>query len=493
MASDDFENGVWRTIGGRHIFIRDGESVSSAMKRSGKFKSAKKKEQRKFEDVDKEFHEHAQKMEKNYEEFGGNSVEDERKLNELSRERDKALLNKDKNNRVRTLSGEYEKDNKGREVTQEEYDRFREAYKNDKISKEDYISDNYDALKSKNEEQIDETIYAENLKEAKNGYDKLAIEYKNLDEEMANANSERLNLYEHGSWDEAYENLYGKLPEKNAKNTLSPKDYKKYEELTKRYHENRRKSIELDKKIEKYKKEHPEEYKESLARYKEIREEYDKDNVSGWDVLDYQQKMSKKLGRDVSTAEAYDAVKARNLAKYQQSKIEKASGLKVKNAFESDLYSNGKEDRFELEDGRWIAHTKESFGKKDDTWTVNKLENGKTQSQKYDSYDDMIKHLGSSSNKNIWEKEDATEIYNHLTKSEQNKMRQAYEDLDFYEKGTPAYKNAEDYIKKMDDKAVKKFSQSNNNAYKKAFQEYKKAHPNSKLTLQKFIDMSEGK
>lgn len=31
--------GVWRTIGGRRVFIKDGEDLSSAMKRSGKFKN----------------------------------------------------------------------------------------------------------------------------------------------------------------------------------------------------------------------------------------------------------------------------------------------------------------------------------------------------------------------------------------------------------------------------------------------------------------------
>ena len=41
MANDI--GGVWRTIGGRHIFIKDGQSLSSAMKKSGKFKNAKKK------------------------------------------------------------------------------------------------------------------------------------------------------------------------------------------------------------------------------------------------------------------------------------------------------------------------------------------------------------------------------------------------------------------------------------------------------------------
>ena len=35
------ENGVWRTVGGRRIFIKDGEDLATAMKRSGKFKNLK--------------------------------------------------------------------------------------------------------------------------------------------------------------------------------------------------------------------------------------------------------------------------------------------------------------------------------------------------------------------------------------------------------------------------------------------------------------------
>lgn len=37
---DDDIGGVWRTIGGRRVFIRNGEDLASAMKRSGKFKKA---------------------------------------------------------------------------------------------------------------------------------------------------------------------------------------------------------------------------------------------------------------------------------------------------------------------------------------------------------------------------------------------------------------------------------------------------------------------
>lgn len=41
MAELDGKTGVWRTVGGRRIFIRDGEDLASAMKKSGKFKSSK--------------------------------------------------------------------------------------------------------------------------------------------------------------------------------------------------------------------------------------------------------------------------------------------------------------------------------------------------------------------------------------------------------------------------------------------------------------------
>ena len=42
MASFNDGDGVWRTISGRRVFIRSGQSISSAMKASGKFKNAAK-------------------------------------------------------------------------------------------------------------------------------------------------------------------------------------------------------------------------------------------------------------------------------------------------------------------------------------------------------------------------------------------------------------------------------------------------------------------
>ena len=37
------ENGVWRTISGRRVFIRDGQSLTDAMRESGKFDSSSDK------------------------------------------------------------------------------------------------------------------------------------------------------------------------------------------------------------------------------------------------------------------------------------------------------------------------------------------------------------------------------------------------------------------------------------------------------------------
>ncbi len=43
------ENGVWRTVGGRRIFIKDGQELGDAMKESGKFKNLAKTEKPKSE------------------------------------------------------------------------------------------------------------------------------------------------------------------------------------------------------------------------------------------------------------------------------------------------------------------------------------------------------------------------------------------------------------------------------------------------------------
>lgn len=45
------EDGVWRTIGGRRVFIRNGQSLSDAMKESGKFKKASDVKRGEYQDL----------------------------------------------------------------------------------------------------------------------------------------------------------------------------------------------------------------------------------------------------------------------------------------------------------------------------------------------------------------------------------------------------------------------------------------------------------
>lgn len=78
------------------------------------------------------------------------------------------------------------------------------------------------------------------------------------------------------------------------------------------------------------------------------------------------------------------------------SDFEKA-GIKVSDAFETNLYGNGKADRFMLSDGSYIEHTSEAFGKKTDTWSLDrdydKSGNYNPQSKKFSSYEELINYL----------------------------------------------------------------------------------------------------
>ena len=399
MVKFNESDGVWRTIGGRRVFIRDGQSLSDAMKESGKFKSAKKKEG------------------------------------------------------VRTLDGSLEKDNKGRVVSQDEYDKFREAYKNGEISKEDYRNDNYDALKEKTTKSGERD--------------------KRTTKQDAYTNNE----------DERPIPAYGY----NDGSRIDPRTGERFFGKTKK-------------------------------------------------------------------EEKFESIKS------QQSDIEKASGLKVKEAFETDLYGNGKEDRFMLDDDRWVSHTKEALGSKKDTWSINELKNGSIESKDFKSYDDMIKHLGGSNktetitrngkeyedllrdkyfgknvdNKiseiedNLWEQKmknwnknvdkiNSQEVvsrinvltakYDKFGESSRDVSTGIYLPIKKFENGSGSFYKVEDYLNELqkngdilknEKEAILKNMKGNkeslgNNAYKKAFQEYKKKHPNTKLNLQKFVNMSEGK
>ena len=64
------ENGVWRTVGGRRIFIKDGQDLASAMKESGKFKNKTDEQIKKLEKLENKKDELENKINNlNYEEL----------------------------------------------------------------------------------------------------------------------------------------------------------------------------------------------------------------------------------------------------------------------------------------------------------------------------------------------------------------------------------------------------------------------------------------
>ena len=77
--------------------------------------------------------------------------------------------------------------------------------------------------------------------------------------------------------------------------------------------------------------------------------------------------------------------------KSQMSELEEASGSKVKDAFQTDLFGNGKENRFILEDGTIVGHTLESFGEKTDDWYVG--------NRHFKNYDEVKDYLSGGSKK----------------------------------------------------------------------------------------------
>lgn len=84
------EDGVWRTIGGRRIFIKDGEDLSTAMKKSGKFKT--KSNSKKSEDKpDKKKEEN--KSENKSEKKNSELTDEERKakIEELEQKKQEAM------------------------------------------------------------------------------------------------------------------------------------------------------------------------------------------------------------------------------------------------------------------------------------------------------------------------------------------------------------------------------------------------------------------
>lgn len=438
MTKYDESQGVWRTVGGRRIFIRNDQTLADAMKESGKFK--REVAQRELFELEKQ-HKH-----KGHPEY-------EKKLKELKekymqipeKERVQAYadgknwkdLVKEKDSKYSDLENSKALEDRVKQV-REENKRYRNS-----LNETDY-----------SQEKLDQVYQTED-------YTEIVNHLSNSELQKMNQAAHDMNTSEPGT--PAYKNA---------------KDY-----LTKM--ENKAAGKYLDSEAKK-------------------RDAFNK------------KQDSKSTITDDIRAKVAESSKGAMMETYTKD-IRDASGLKVKEAFETDLYGNGKEDRFILEDGRIIKHTTESFGQKEDTWRIEQKPtfNQETKQLEYntktfDSYDDMIKSLGNSNNKYVeyykkehlgepsnYKKGDEIEFNNGYYQFVKGKVvREATDEEKRHQMNT----NLKGYVVRdsmgnehvIADTKIKKQG-GHSQAYKLAYKEYKKKHPNTRLSFGQFVDMSEGK
>lgn len=145
------DDGVWRTIGGRRVFIRNGQDLAEAMKESGKFKSAKKtsKETNEEKEINKdtELKEKLDQLRKdrkglvyNLEEGYMKDLSTEEKLEKLNKEIDTIKGDKERIDKIDKEAMEYQKQKRG-EKGVEEYKKYMEQGDDTfKKAKEDRMS-----------------------------------------------------------------------------------------------------------------------------------------------------------------------------------------------------------------------------------------------------------------------------------------------------------------------------------------------------------------
>lgn len=85
MAEYNGKKGIWRTVGGRRIFIAEGEDLATAMKNSGKFKDLKKKKETFDENKDKEDGEYEEYKKMRLEDPSNYNDNDFERFNELDK------------------------------------------------------------------------------------------------------------------------------------------------------------------------------------------------------------------------------------------------------------------------------------------------------------------------------------------------------------------------------------------------------------------------
>ena len=237
MAKTNYDDsdGVWRTINGRKVFIREGQSLASAMRESGKFKKTFRKLDKRNEKEEK-----LAKQRQTIEDIKNYSKADTslKTLNNLGvfKEDYKDDRNTSLKEKINKLKQKYLNEKEHKNYTKELRAKYTGSEKSTKIKDTDwkgvYRSELADPATYKHEKEVKNTEYG-----------KLVNKYNDIDDKMVKYNTER-------------NNIYPGYDKENAEKELSAKDYKKFVALTEKYENERRKLRDVADEYEDYRKSH---------------------------------------------------------------------------------------------------------------------------------------------------------------------------------------------------------------------------------------------
>ena len=212
--------GVWRTVGGRRIFIKDGQDLASAMKESGKFNKGLSKEEKAEKSVllkqrREELRKKINKGGLSKEEYD-KTKEEIKKITEQKKQLDEELTDDDlKEARHRIEKREYEK-------------------KQSKINKKEE-NEVYKKLVKENDENLIKELNLE-LRDVEKFEEEYGISEQYLDELSTKTMEKINNMYDNGNIsDYVYENYIDNYNEKIS-SIMSEKGYEPYEHQGKIYY-----------------------------------------------------------------------------------------------------------------------------------------------------------------------------------------------------------------------------------------------------------------
>jgi hypothetical protein len=340
-------DGVWRTIGGRRVFIKKGQSLSDAMRESGKFKKIGKLSRREYQvvNLDNENDNLTRELQDEFEKTKkrGQEITDNKKLLELSK---KISDNQERRGDINTgTAGRYYDEEKAKKLDgkhiegkKEERESISDSYK--VYEEEDgYSGKGSELLKfiKAEEEDSGEKAPKKLIDQLKNNPDKEYV-FDNNDNSLREINkskyqpkeieytgqdgkTHKMNSYEYPEEREEYhkylQDKYGTYKEEEIKNNNGRTDYKK---LREEFYENKKEDEEY--KLFKRAKEDPDSIdpmtenstdwealdKKYGSRYKTERDNYET-RVYGSDVTEADKQMKKVFGEDFKYAEEKEKTK----------------------------------------------------------------------------------------------------------------------------------------------------------------------------------------